>query len=59
MRSDRLWLLDVLDAIDEITSYLPDDRAKFDENPPVQSHIYRHLTIIGEALWRLSMPLKQ
>ncbi len=58
MRSDRLRLLDILDAIDEVAKYLPADRAAFDRDPPVQSHIYRHVMIVGEAAWQLSQPIK-
>lgn len=58
MRSDRLLLQDVLDAIDEVARYLPADREAFDANPLLQSHIYRHVTIVGEAMWRLSQSLK-
>ena len=59
MRSDRLRLQDILDAIVVIEQYFPPDRAAFDRDPPLQSHIYRHLMIIGEAAWSLSDPLKQ
>ena len=58
MRSDRLRLQDILDAIDEVVRYLPSDRAAFDRDPPIQSHVYRHIMIIGEAVWRLSPALK-
>jgi uncharacterized protein with HEPN domain len=58
VRSDRARLLDVLDAIDVVARYLPTERAAFDNDPPVQSHIYRHVMIVGEACWRLSQPLK-
>lgn len=58
MRSDRLLLLDIQDAIEVIREYLPADRAAFDSDPPLQSHIYRQITIIGEAAGRLSRPLK-
>lgn len=58
MRSDRLRLEDIRDAIEEIARYLPPDRADFDANPPIQSHIYRHVMIIGEAVWKLSAELK-
>lgn len=58
MRSDRLRLQDTLDAIDVVEQYLPADRAAFDRDPPVQSHVYRHVMIIGEAVWQLSQPLK-
>ena len=49
MRSGSLRLHDILDAIQVIEQYLPPDRAAFDRDPPVQSHIYRHLMIVGEA----------
>ena len=58
MRSDRHRLQDVLEAIEVIAQYLPADRAAFDRDPPLQSHIYRHVMIVGEAVWSLSQPLK-
>ena len=58
MRSDRLRLHDILDAIDIVIQYLPADRAMFDRDPPLQSHIYRHMMIIGEAAWSISKELK-
>ena len=57
-RGDRERLLDILAAIDVVAKYLPADREAFDADPPVQSHIYRHVTIIGEAIWRLSREMK-
>lgn len=58
MRSDRLRHLDIRDAIDVIAGYLPTSREAFDNDPPLQSHLYRHLLIIGEAAWRLSRGIK-
>jgi uncharacterized protein with HEPN domain len=58
MRSDRLLLQDILDAVEVIRQYLPPDRAVFDANPPLQSHILRNVMIVGEASWRLSQQLK-
>jgi uncharacterized protein with HEPN domain len=58
MRSDRLRLQDILDAISVVAQYLPADREAFDRNPPIQSHIYRHVMIIGEAAWALSREIK-
>ena len=58
MRQDRLLLQDVLDAIDVIERYTPQNREEFDANPPVQSHLLRHIQIIGEAVARLSQALK-
>lgn len=59
VRSDQLRLLDIPDAIDVIEKYLPADQTAFDNDPPIQSHIYRHLMIVGEAAWRLSDRIKQ
>lgn len=58
MRSDRLRLQDILDAIEEIAQYLPRDRGAFDRDPLLQSHIFRHVMIVGEATWNLSQPIK-
>ena len=58
MRSDRLRMQDILDAIEVVAKYLPADRATFDRDPPIQSHIYRHVMIVGEAAWSLSQPIK-
>ncbi|HEY1921181.1 MAG TPA: HepT-like ribonuclease domain-containing protein [Tepidisphaeraceae bacterium] len=61
MRSDRgdvLLLQDILDAIEIVRQYLPPDRAAFDTDPKLQSHILRHVMIVGEAAHRLSKPLK-
>ena len=58
MRSDRARVQDVLEAIDEVSRYFPSSRKVFDGDPPLQSHIYRQLMIIGEAAWRPSQPLK-
>jgi uncharacterized protein with HEPN domain len=55
MRSDRLRLMDILGAIDVVVQYLPADRAAFDRDPPLQSHIFRHVMIIGEAAWNVSI----
>ncbi len=57
-RGDRLLLQDILDAIAEVQRYFPPDRATYDANPPVRSHLYRHVMIVGEAASRLSRPLK-
>ena len=59
MRSDHLRFQDILDAIEVIARYLPADRAAFDADPPLQSHIYRHVMIIGEATWSVSQLIKQ
>jgi len=59
MRPDRLLLEDILDAIDEVLDVTPATRAEFDTNKLVQSHVLRHIQIIGEAVSRLSAELKE
>jgi uncharacterized protein with HEPN domain len=58
MRSDRFRLLDILDAIEVVAQYLPPDQTLFNRDPPLQSHILRHLMIIGEASYKLSGDIK-
>ena len=54
MRSDRAWLLDVLDAIRDIERYRPGSRAAFDEDERTQVWMVNRLQIIGEACRGLS-----
>lgn len=58
MRPDRLLLQDALDSIAEVLANTPPDQCDFDSNKLLQSHLLRHIQIIGEACWRLSQPLK-
>ena len=58
MRSDHLLLRDILEPIAELGRYLPPDRSAFDSNPLLQSHVHRHVMIIGEAACRLSKATK-
>lgn len=58
MRTSRLLPQDILDAIAVIERYTPETEASFDADPPVQSHVARHLAIIGEAVARLPKDLK-
>lgn len=59
MRKDRLYLLDVLEAIGRIEKYAAGGREVFDTNELVQNWVVNHLTIIGEAVRALSPDLKQ
>lgn len=58
MRPTRLLLLDILDSIAEIVDSTPAAKSDFDANKLVQSHLWRHIQIIGEAAWRLPDDLK-
>ena len=57
-RTDSLFLMDILDSIDEIQETTPARREAFFENKLVQSHVLRHIQIVGEAANRLSKDLK-
>jgi uncharacterized protein with HEPN domain len=58
MRPTRLLLQDILDSITEIVDHTPSVQRDFDADKLVQSHVLRHLQIIGEAAWRLPNELK-
>jgi uncharacterized protein with HEPN domain len=57
VRGDRDRLLDILTAIDAITSRVT-TRQDFDRDPLVQVWCLHHLQIIGEAASRVSAELK-
>jgi len=57
-RTDPFLLADILDAIHEIQETTPSQREDFFANKLVQSHVLRHIQIIGEAVSRLSNELK-
>lgn len=59
MRNDRLLLEDIREAIAILRRYTPPQRSAFDADPPLQSHLLRHIQIIGEAAWRVSDALKR
>jgi uncharacterized protein with HEPN domain len=58
VRSDQLLLQDILDSIEEILDSTPPNKAAFDANKFVQSHLLRHIQIIGEASWRITQDVK-
>ncbi len=58
MRSDRLRLQDILDAIAVIEQYAPADRRQFDADFPIRTHLLFHIQVIGEAVSRLSQSLR-
>ena len=58
MRTDRLLLGDMLDAIGEVLSTTPATRVRFDADKLIRSHVLRNIQIIGEAGWRLPQTIK-
>ena len=49
-RNEKLYLTDILDAIDRILEYTSGGRTAFMENPMVQDAVVRNLEILGEAV---------
>ncbi|MCK6555288.1 DUF86 domain-containing protein [Candidatus Binatia bacterium] len=58
MRPDRLLLEDMIEALDEVLSCTPATRGEFDADKFRQSHILRHIQILGETAWRLFATIK-
>jgi len=58
LRPDRLLLQDMLEAVEEVIDVTPSTKAEFDADKLVQSHVLRHIQIIGEAAWRISDAIK-
>ncbi len=58
MRSARLLLQDMLESIAEVDSTIPATQSEFQANKLVQSHILRHIAIIGEAASQLPKELR-
>ena len=58
MRTSRLLIEDILEAIAIIERYTPATSQAFAADPPIQSHIVRHIAIIGEAASRLPKSLR-
>lgn len=58
MRGDNLYLQDVLDAIGKIEAHSGRGRADFDADQFLQVWMVHHIQIIGEAVQRVSQPLR-
>ena len=59
MKSDRERLLDISEAIERIQRYSEKGREEFADDELLQTWVVHHLQIIGEAVGRLSDPLKE
>ena len=59
-RTDKQYLLDILDAIESIGDFLKNvNRKDFDQNYMLQSAVFRQFQIIGEAASRLTSDFKE
>ena len=48
-RDERLFLTEILDAIERVLAYTGDGREAFFQTPMIQDAVVRNLAIIGEA----------
>ena len=58
MRDDRVYLLDILEAIERIEKYTAQGREAFEVNELIQTWDVHHIQIIGEATRKLSQDLR-
>ncbi len=58
MKSDRIYLLHIRDAIHRISEYTREGKDMFLARPMVQDAVVRNVEIIGEAVKNLSEALK-
>lgn len=58
MRTDTLLLQDMLDAVNEILEYTPQEPEEYYGNKLLRSHLVRNIQIIGEAAARISSNIK-
>lgn len=59
MKDDRIYLLHVRDAIQHIVSYTAAGKESFFSDRKTQDAVVRNLEIIGEAIKRVSVTLKE
>ena len=59
MRSDRLYLVEIVEAAEAIETFIRGvDAERFVRDDLVRSAVLHKLTVIGEAAARVSMPLR-
>ena len=58
MRDDRVYLLDILEAIERIEKYTAQGREAFEADEIIQTWVVHHIQIIGEAIRKLSQGLR-
>jgi len=58
-RTDRQYLLDIIDAVDSVSDFLKNQsRKNFEASYLLQSAVIRQFEIIGEAASRITIPTK-
>jgi uncharacterized protein with HEPN domain len=59
MRNDRLRLLDILEAIEQIEKYAYQGEEAFKRDELIQTWMVHHIQIVGEAARALSEDIKK
>ena len=59
MKEDKIYLLNILEAIEKIETYTVSGKDKFIKSTLIQDGVIRNLEIIGEATKRISPDLKE
>jgi uncharacterized protein with HEPN domain len=59
MKDDRIYLLHVRDAIQHIVSHTAEGKESFFSDRKTQDAVVRNLEIVGEAIKRVSVTLKE
>jgi uncharacterized protein with HEPN domain len=59
MKSDKLYLIHILECITNIESYLPNGENDFFSSKLIQDAVIRNLEIIGEATKRISKGFRE
>jgi uncharacterized protein with HEPN domain len=60
MRSDRLYLADIMEAANDVSEFTQDrDRDAFMKNKLLKSAVLQKLTVIGEAASRISKETRE
>ncbi|MBB6447780.1 HepT-like ribonuclease domain-containing protein [Bacillus benzoevorans] len=59
MKNDKIYLLHILECIENIESYIPNGESDFFSSKLIQDAVIRNLEIVGEATKRVSKDFRK
>ncbi|QGU00345.1 Hypothetical protein SYNTR_1751 [Candidatus Syntrophocurvum alkaliphilum] len=59
MKSDKLYLIHILECIEKVQSYTEDGKNSFMNNTMIQDAVIRNLEVIGEATKKVSVKIRE
>jgi len=59
MKNDKIYLLHILECVENIESYIPNGKDDFFSSKLIQDAVIRNLEIIGEATKRVSKDFRK